>query len=85
MLTKHPLSGKKETEPHLLKFQPSNSPKMAKTSKDFQIRKSPKQLLPSSPSPKNNQSATLSSFYRPDSIRGDTRDLKSKLLSFREK
>jgi hypothetical protein len=56
---------------------------MAKTSKDFQIRKSPKQLFPPSPSPKNQQSLTLSSFYRPDAIRGDTRDLKSKLLEYR--
>lgn len=44
-----------------------------KTSKDFQIRKSPK-------ASKSPQNITLSSFYRPDSIRGDTKDLKARLL-----
>lgn len=53
---------------------------MAKTSKDFQIRKSPKQIFTSSPSPKNQQNLTTSSFYRPDSIRGDSKNLKSKLI-----
>lgn len=64
---------RKEEEP-LLKFQPSHSPQLTKTSKDFQIRKSPKA------SSKPPQSVTMSSFYRPDSIRGDTRELKARLL-----
>jgi hypothetical protein len=40
---------------------------LAKTGKDFQIRKSPK----AAKGAQNQQSLTLSSFYRPDAIRDD--------------
>jgi len=70
LLIKHPLTtGSRDYSSQLLKYQPSLSPNMSKThSRDFQIRKNAR--LISSPSAKNNQTATYSSFYKPDSVRG---------------
>ena len=76
LLPKHPLNfSLKDEEVHLLKFQPSHSPQLTKThSRDFHIRRSPKQI--SSPSNKYSKNNTLSSFYKSDAIKDEVKTLK---------
>lgn len=73
----------KENSSQLLRYQPSNSPGLIKThSKDFHIRKN----IKFSNSPKNKEASnTLSSFYKPDSVRMEHRELREALYEARER
>ena len=52
-----------------LKYHPSNSPTIHKhNSKDFQIRKSPKQVGLASSKSKDNMSVTMSKFSKADAV-----------------